>query len=180
LEQIGNKYGFDTSRYTGLVFNSAMAYYPGAKYEPAKGEQYRDDYLKAVSICNKVLAQKDSSEGKINCANLMNEITRNEVNLQTEKVNVPGQPFRTLVSWRNFTKLNFRLIKMDAKTREALGTNNWDDEYWKKLLKLSAVKTFNQSLPDTKDYQRHATEIKVDALPVGEYALLASVDDKFP
>lgn len=179
LEQIGNKYGLIPAATQAWYLIAQWHVTQAQKYTPAKSELYRDEYLKAVSICDKVMAQKDSSEGKTNCANLLVEINRQEMNLQTEKVNVPGQPFRTLVTWRNFTKLNFRIVKMDLTTRESVGTNNWDDAYWKKLLQLPVVKTFNQSLPDTKDYQKHSTEIKVDALPVGAYALLASVDDKF-
>src|SRR5438046_4290438 len=104
---------------------------------------------------------------------------RKELNLQTEKVNVPGQPFRTLVSYRNFTQLHFRLVKMDRKTRETVGTDTWQDEYWKKLVQLPVIKTFDQTLPDTKDYQKHNAEIKTDALPIGDYALLASVNNDF-
>ena len=65
----------------------------------------------------------------------MREITRREMNMQTEKVNVPGQPFRTLLTWRNFAQLHLRVVKMDAKTREAIGTNSWEDTYWQKLVK---------------------------------------------
>jgi hypothetical protein len=32
-------------------------------------------------------------------------------------------------------------------------------------------------LPATKDYQTHSVEIKVDALPIGDYLLLAASDD---
>jgi uncharacterized protein YfaS (alpha-2-macroglobulin family) len=179
LEQIGNKYGLMPAATQAWYLIALWHTTQAQKYQPVKNEMYRDEYQKAVSICNKVMVQKDSSEGKTNCANLLVEITRTELNLQTEKVNVPGQAFRTLVTWRNFTKLNFRVIKMDTKTRDLIGTDSWDDDYWKKLLKLPAIKTFNQSLPDTKDYHPHSTEIKVDALPAGAYALLASVDDKF-
>ncbi|HEV3251132.1 MAG TPA: MG2 domain-containing protein, partial [Puia sp.] len=47
------------------------------------------------------------------------------------------------------------------------------------FLNLPVLKTFDQSLPDTKDYQKHAVEIKVDSIPLGEYALLASANLDF-
>ena len=34
-------------------------------------------------------------------------------------------------------------------------------------------------MPDQKDFQSHSTEIKVDALPVGIYYLLASIKENF-
>ena len=67
--------------------------------------------LKAKEICEKVLLQKDSSEGKINCYNLLNQINRKSLHFSVEKVNVPGQPFRSLVEYKNFTQLHFRLVK---------------------------------------------------------------------
>ncbi|WP_205512250.1 alpha-2-macroglobulin family protein [Longitalea arenae] len=179
LEQIGNTYGLIPAATQAWYLLAQWHTIQARQYDPLKGEAYRDEYLKAVNICDKVLAQKDSSEGKMNCANLMKEITRSEMNLQTEKVNVPGQAFRTLISYRNFTRLHFRIIKLDANTRESLGTNNWEDDYWEKLVALPVTRSFNQQLPDTKDHQKHSTEIKVDALPIGEYALVASVNNSF-
>ncbi|HUP11347.1 MAG TPA: MG2 domain-containing protein, partial [Niastella sp.] len=179
LEQVGNKYEFIPPATQAWYLLAQWHVTQAAQYDPEHGNTNRDEYLKAMSICDKVIIQKDSSEGKLNCQNLVQEITRRELNLQTEKVNVPGQPFRTFLTWRNFAKLNFRVVKMDAKTKDALGANTWDDEYWKKLVKLPAVKTFSQNLPDTRDYQKHSLELKVDALPAGTYALVASVDDAF-
>ncbi|MBO9200907.1 MULTISPECIES: alpha-2-macroglobulin family protein [Niastella] len=179
LEQIGTQYGLIPAATQAWYLLALWHYGQAEKYDPLKGELYRDEYNKAISICDKVIAQKDSSEGKANCNNLRQEILARQLNLQAEKVNVPGQPFRTLISYRNFTTINFKVVKMDPKTREQIGTNSWDDEYWKKLLALSAVQRFRQTLPDTKDYQKHSAEIKVDALPIGEYALIASVNDQF-
>ncbi|WP_315817542.1 hypothetical protein [Paraflavitalea speifideaquila] len=126
-------------------------------------------------MCNK----KENSEGKANCINLLATIQHKEVNLQTERVNIPGQAFRTLVTYRNITQLHVRLVKMDKKTRTSLGNDTWGDGYWKKLIGLPVLKTFTQSLPDTKDYQQHRIEIKADGLPVGEYAFLVSANKEF-
>lgn len=179
LEQIGNKYGLIPPATQAWYLQAQLYVNEARQYDPGKGDAHRGDYVKAMSICDKVIMQKDSSEGKLNCQNLVREITRMEMNLQTEKVNVPGQPFRTLLTWRNFTRLHLRVVKLDAKTKESIGTNSWDDSYWKKLVALPALRSFSQSLPDTKDHQKHAVEVKIDALPVGTYALIASVSDKF-
>lgn len=149
------------------------------QYDPLKDTTHRFAYLKAKEICEQVVLQKDSSEGKANCINLLTQIQRKEINLQTERVNIPGQPFRVLVTYRNVTQLHFRVVKMDKKTRESLGTDTWNDEYWKKLINLPVIKSFTQNLPDTKDYQQHRTEIKAEGLPVGEYAFLISAANNF-
>jgi len=149
------------------------------QYDPLKDTSHRYAYLKAKEICEKVVLQKDSSEGKANCINLLTTIQRQEINLQTERVNIPAQPFRVLVTYRNVMQLHFRVVKMDKKTKESLGTDTWSDDYWKKLIGLPVIKTFTQSLPDTKDYQQHRTEIKAEGLPVGEYAFLISAANSF-
>ena len=154
-----------------------------AQYDPLKFSEDdpanpKNEYVTAAAICKKVLEQKDSSEGFINCYNLFKQIERKELNLITEKVNVPGQSFRTLVSYRNFTQLNFRIIPITDELNKRLA-NRYDDKYWEQLSKFSFTRKWTQSLPATNDYQKHSTEIKIDALPAGEYILLSSVKEDF-
>jgi hypothetical protein len=165
---------------------AAQAWYLQAEQFSTKAAQYnaltdtsnRYAYLKAKAICEKVILQKDSSEGKTNCQNLLNQIQHKELSMQLEKVNVPNLSFRALVNYRNFSRLYFRIIKADRATKENLG-NQWQDDYWQKIVQLPLLKSFQQPFPETGDYQKHSAEIKVDSLPVGEYALLASVDENF-
>ncbi len=49
----------------------------------------------------------------------------------------------------------------------------------RRYLKATALKTWQQPLPATGDLQQHSVEIKIDALPVGEYILLASSEKQF-
>jgi TonB-dependent SusC/RagA subfamily outer membrane receptor len=135
-------------------------------------------YVEAKKICNKVLQQKDSSEGKINCTNLLQRIQQKSLNMHTEKVNTPGLPFRTLISYRNTQQIYLRIIALTDEQKQSI-SNRYDEDYWKNLVKLKSIKNWQQNLPDTKDYQTHHTEIKIDALPVGNYALLASNNNDF-
>ncbi|HEY8895021.1 MAG TPA: alpha-2-macroglobulin family protein, partial [Niastella sp.] len=180
LEQIGNKYGYISPATQAWYLLAQWHADQAEEYKPLQGDANRDAYIKAMRICNKVMVQKDTSEGKLNCQSLVRNITRIELNLETEKVNVPGQPFRTLLNWRNFTQLHFRLVKMDKVTRTALGDNNYREPDWKTLVQLPAIRSFSQVLPAAGDYQWHTTELKIDALPVGEYVLIASVGNNFP
>jgi uncharacterized protein YfaS (alpha-2-macroglobulin family) len=179
LEQIGNKYGY-IPPVTQAWYYLAQWYVSQAEdTEPVKNNTNRDAYIKAKSICDKVIVQKDSSEGRSNCQNLLQEITKIEMSLETEKVNLPGQPFRTLLNWRNVTQVHFRVVKMDEKTKNASDKSNWELAYWDNLLQLPAIRSYSQPLPDIRDYYTHAAELKIDALPVGSYALIASVNSDF-
>jgi len=136
-------------------------------------------YQKAVDICKKVIAQTQLTEGKANCSNLLHEIESKQLSITSEKVNVPGKPFRSLLQYRNTAKAWFRIVKIDQKKFEEMGQNRWEDSYWKDLTALKPTVSFSYSLPATDDHQQHSTEIKVNALPVGTYLLLASADEKF-
>jgi len=169
----------------------AQAYYLMASIHAASASSYdplknggnnaastRNEYEVAVKFCKQALLQNEESEGKANCFNLLQQIQRRELNLSTEKVNLPGQPFRSLVSYRNFTKLYLRVVAMsdDIKNKFA---NRYDDKYWSDLVALKSIRNWDQPLPSTDDYQKHSTEIKVDALPAGQYILLASANADF-
>ena len=147
-------------------------------YLPHGDSTHRFDRLKAKEICEKVLQQKDSSLGKINCYNLLNEINRRSFEFVVEKVNLPGQPFRSLVKYKNIQQLYFRIIRADAALRKLL-ENQYDKNYWPSLVAAKAEKSWQQIFPDTKDHQRHSAEIKIEGLPAGEYILLASGSNSF-
>ncbi|MDH7462274.1 alpha-2-macroglobulin family protein [Chitinophagaceae bacterium 26-R-25] len=151
-----------------------------AEYKPLKDTANRYESMKAKEICEKILQQKDSSEGRFNCWILLQQIKYRLLTLQTEKVNVPGQPFRTLVAYRNMTKLHLRIVELSENMKSRLEQKYGDaDSYWRQIVSSKTLKSWSQDLPDTKDYQLHNVEIKIDALPVGDYLLIASADEKF-
>ncbi|MBK7443070.1 MAG: hypothetical protein IPI65_16620 [Bacteroidetes bacterium] len=53
------------------------------------------------------------------------------------------------------------------------------DVKFAELEKFPVVKSWNQPLPVDGDYQQHFTEVKIDALPLGSYYLIASENAKF-
>jgi hypothetical protein len=173
------------SQYVNLPA-AAQAWYLLAAYHNEKADEYkpygdtsqRFDRLKAKEICERILQQKDSSEGKINCYNLLNQVNSRLFYFSLEKVNVPNQPFRSLVKYRNISNLYFRIIKPDEKLKHQL-ENQYDEKYWPALVAAKAERNWEQKLPDTRDLQQHSTEIKIDGLPPGEYILLASDSKDF-
>lgn len=127
-----------------------------------------------------IIKKYPNSEGGINAKNLLAEIIEKEVRLTTEKVNLPGQPFRALINYRNVPSLNFRIIQLTPEIRKQIDENNRDDnQRWTKVTKLKSIRNWVQALPQTDDYRLHSTEIKIDELPVGQYALLGSVSPEF-
>ncbi len=163
---------------------AAQAWYLLAAYHNEKADTYKPHgdsthrfaRVKAKEIAEKILAQKDSSEGKINAYNLLNQINSRSLQFSLEKVNVPGHPFRALVKYKNFTTLHLRLIKADENLKKQL-EDQYGDKYWSAIIAAKAERSWQQTLPAAdNDLQEHSTEIKIDALPAGEYMLAAATD----
>jgi hypothetical protein len=142
---------------------------PGSNYTVVKAKELLDNIIKKFP----------KSEGGINAQNLLVTILHPSVNLNTEKVNVPGVPFRTLVTYQNFSTVYFRIISLTPDLKNFLASNNGNDNVFSKLTSQKDVRNWEQALPKTDDYLSHSVEVKIDALPVGEYALLGSADEKF-
>lgn len=137
-------------------------------------------YKKALNLCTTVMNQKEKTEGKVNCSNLIREINSKELSLKTEKVNLPQQPFRSLITYRNTATVYFRIISVTKTPDEEQERENyWEAEYWNKLAKLKPVQQFQYMMPATDDYQVHKAEIKIPALPIGTYLILASTNEQF-
>ncbi|HEX5024791.1 MAG TPA: MG2 domain-containing protein, partial [Agriterribacter sp.] len=158
----------------------AQYYYnKGNIYDDTKGnEQDKYAYKSAKEICERAIKDFPKTEGAANCQNLLNSILRKSLALQTEKINIPGEAFRTLVNYKNCFSVHFRIIAVDKNVKAQLQNRN-SEAYWSRLSDIPALKQWTQELPGTEDYRNHSVEIKVDALPVGEYALLASINDDF-
>ncbi len=178
LENITKKYADKPAAAQAWYLIAQQYEAAAAGYTAGKDTTHQYDRIKAKEICEQVLKQKTQSEGWVNCYNLLNSINAKTQNFTIEKVNLPGQPFRALVNYRNIQTLYLRLVKADDKLRKEL-TNYYNEESWKKLLALTSIRSWQQALPQTNDLQQHSVEIKIDALPAGEYLLITSSDADF-
>ncbi|MGV3658340.1 MAG: MG2 domain-containing protein, partial [Chitinophagaceae bacterium] len=156
------------------------AYYEAlaSTYEPFGDTTYRYHRIKAKEILERVV--RDSTQKSAAWAssyNLLQQIQQPQFRFTIEKVTVPGQLFRALITYKNVPQLHFRLIKATDALKN--NQNRYEEKYWNALLAAPAVKSWQQALPQTADLQEHRVEVKVDALPVGEYFLIASADAAF-
>jgi len=150
-----------------------------AGYDPLRDSLHRYDYLKAVGICEEVLKHHDSGEGRYLCEQLLKNIYRKLFTLNLEQVNLANLPLRALVTYKNVYHIYVRIIRIDDVTKQSFERNNYDLKFWPKWIRMPFEKSFSQGLPDTRDYQQHRVEIKIDPLPLGQYALLTSSDSAF-
>lgn len=167
-------------QYPGLPA-AAQASYLLANYYFTTGNEYapygdtinRFLKVKAKEICEEIIKQKENSEGKINCANLLGRILHPEIHFSVETVNSPELPFRVFVDYKNVTTLYLRLIKYDEPVKKQFENIN-DENFWKAVASINPYSSWEQPLPATNDHQSHGVEIKINGLPAGKYMLAAS------
>ncbi|MCX6318570.1 MAG: MG2 domain-containing protein [Bacteroidetes bacterium] len=178
LTQLTKQYGDLPAAAQAWYLLAAWHEAKAATYKPLADTAYRYSRIKAKEICERIIAQKDSSEGKINAYNLLQSLKAKTLQFSMEKVNQPGIPFRSFVQYKNFNTLYLRIIKADEKLKKVL-ENMYEETSWKQLVSAPSEKAWEQALPFTNDMQQHSTEIKIPGIVSGEYILLASADKSF-
>ncbi len=146
-------------------------------YHPLRDTTNRFQRLKAKSLLQEIVADStDQTEAWANSYNLLKEIEQPRLSFEIENVNVPGKPFRVLVSYRQLPAVHFKLVKAE-QLAETLTRGYPAEQFWVRARTAEALRSWTQSLPATSDHQEHSVEVKVDALPVGNYVLLAYSPD---
>lgn len=169
-----------TSKY-GVVPETAKAWESLINIYIQKGNSYSHNndtsgrYLlkKAVQLGDSILRQTKAKEYN-SIKNLLNEIKAESLSIHLERTNAVNKPFRMLVTYKNIDTLYLKVIKTDKKQKSDFTGNSWEEKSWHTLSNLPAINSFTIKLPATDDYQQHKVEIPVDALPAGEYVILAS------
>ncbi len=178
LTEIENKYPGNQASAQAMYLRAQIYFEKGRQYNRLDNTNNQFNIKKAKELAEAAVKHFPKSEGGINAQNLLSEILQPSLTLETEKVNVPNQPFRTLVNYKNTKFVYFRIIKT---TKDEIRKMNKleDNKQWQQLAALKPLQSWGVNLPDPQDYQEHSTEIKVDALDNGVYFLLASIDAAF-
>ncbi|MEM9980864.1 MAG: alpha-2-macroglobulin family protein [Bacteroidota bacterium] len=150
-------------------------------YNPLQSDDHKWDLKKAYELCERAKVLFPKSEGAVNATGLQTSIQYKQISVKIEEETIPTQPFKAYIQYKNTDKIYWRIIKTSRKEVQAERIK-WDRNYnvdreqkfLEHFLVKTPVKTGEVSLPLDGDYQLHATEIKLDALPLGEYMVLVS------
>ncbi len=152
-----------------------------ALHKPLQSDDHKWDYKKAFEICETAKKRFPDADGAIQCENLQHDILKKSISATLEENNIPNEPFRSLVRYQNFTDLHYRIVKTTSEEVRAQ-RKKWEKDYnvdrKQKFIEYfvakTPIKTGKYTLPDDNDYQQHSIEVKLDALPAGEYIVLMS------
>ncbi|HTE31870.1 MAG TPA: alpha-2-macroglobulin family protein, partial [Chryseolinea sp.] len=161
-----------------MYLRARIYYTRGISYEPFTKKETQYETKRAKELADNAYARFPNSEGGINASNLVSQILQLSLSTQVEKVNVPGQPFRSLIRYKNIKTLYYRVIKTSRAELKSTDRREYE-KLWKSYTDMKPLKSWAVTLPDLQDYQLHTTEIKIDGLPNGVYLILASVDPNF-
>jgi uncharacterized protein YfaS (alpha-2-macroglobulin family) len=172
---------------TRVTFQKAQLYSETAsQYKPLQSEAHKWDYKTADEICNEAKKRFPDSPGAIMCENLQLQINQKSISAVIEDVNLPNEAFRSLIHYRNFTELHYRIIKTtrdEIRAQRKKWQRNYDVNQEEKFIEYYAgknpLKSGKHTLPDDKDFQAHSIEVKLDALSEGEYIVLFSNNPQF-
>lgn len=179
LQEMTNQYPTYTATAQAWYLLARKQADKASSYHPFQDTTHRWGYRQAKEIAEKGLVLykgKETHPGILQLQDLLTEIGYKDLSTRTESVNLPGKAFRALVSYRNIDTVYVRVIRL--KEREVDEKEN-NPRPWKKLLGYTPFYQRQVALPITGDFQPHATEILLDELPVGQYALLCSDSRKF-
>jgi len=152
----------------------------GTLYNPKISDQYKWDKKKAFDKCRDVIEKYPGTNGAQNCMILQQQLKRQNVQLTIECVNVPDKPLLALAEFRNTSRLWIKIIPLNYDEER-----DFRDEYRNPrdlLVKYSSTparQSWSVAIPDDGDLQDHNAEIKIPALPLGYYVVLASTTEKF-
>ena len=178
LKHIEEKYPSHPAVAQAMFLRASIYLARGRKYNPFTSPDNQYEIKKARELFENIVARFPAAEGGINASNTIGQIKEPDLNLETEKINVPEQPFRSLITYKNLSKIYLRVIKT---SREELNTLQGKEykRLWQAYTAMKPLKSWDQSLPDLQDHQSHTAEIKLPALPAGVYLVIASLDSEF-
>lgn len=167
---------------TGAVISYELANYLYEHPEGKSREEIAKEIKEVLGICNETIRNYPGSEGAKNCDALKETIFYKSLSLTSEQTVVPDEPFKALVSYKNISRAYFKVIPLGYKEKDKIFTINekeTKEDVVKRLNAIKPLRSWNVALPDAADCIDHSTEIKIDALQPGYYAILVSTNPSF-
>ncbi|MDX1478633.1 MAG: alpha-2-macroglobulin family protein [Saprospiraceae bacterium] len=141
--------------------------------DPAKRWLLRD----ARDLCDRTIARWPGTFGAQNCRNLLRALNDRVLQVETEEVWYPDEHHLVHVRYRNVARAFVRVVPLSHSDAERLTQGN--ERALQYLRRLPVLQQKAIDLPGTDDLRQHTTETFLDALPLGDYAVLISEHERF-
>jgi len=152
----------------------------GGQYNPKISERCKWEKKKAYDKCDEIIKNYPGTDGAVNCENLKQQLSQQNIVLTLETVNVPDKPFLALAQFRNIKGLWFKIISINYDEERDI-RNEYQNarDLVQKYYARPAVKNWSLTVPNDGDMLDHSAEVKLPSLPPGYYVVLASTTEEF-
>ena len=148
----------------------------GEKYNRLGDEKYRWDKQKALKIYEEAIEHFPDDAWSNTCRNRINVIKLPSFQFELHEVELPKKPFLGSLTFKNISKIYFKIVKLHADDFMQKYHGNYTKEEQMQMLEGDVFKSWSVELPDSEDYQEHVAEFKLPALENGLYLVFASND----
>ena len=104
----------------------------GQQFKPFVKTENQYEIKRAKELFEEAFARFPKSEGGINAKNAIVQIEQPSLNIETEKVNIPLQPFRSLVTYKNIKTIYLRVIKTSREEIKKFDRRDYE-KLWKDI-----------------------------------------------
>lgn len=151
-----------------ILFQQAEIYKNGGQQDSSK-----QNLVKAMALLEKAIRTYPESQGAKNAANLIRVIKTETIKIEIKQANLPERPIQLLLSYKNIDTAHLKLYKIPATEDESYVDFRNEDAYRLFLKKEKPFRTWSVPLPSLRDYQEHHLSDQMQALPMGNYLLIA-------
>lgn len=141
-------------------------------------EKKQRNLVELKAALEAVARQFLKSEGGIHAQRLANEIALPTLAVQGEEAILPDEYSKVLVTYKNVPQVWGRVVKLSEEDYKK-STGNDQNTINKLLLAAKPIQTFSRQMPVADDYETHTTELPIEPLGKGIYALLLSSNASF-
>ncbi len=153
----------------------------GHQYRPFGDEETRWKLKEAHDICSAAIGRFPNSVGASNCRALITSIESRHVTAIVERSVTPNTPFRARLEYRNVSEVHAAVVRMSEEEARNWPTYRPDERRTleREMTGRPRVTASSFTLRADSDYQLHSTEVPIDGIPVGIYALLIGSSPDF-
>ncbi len=164
-----------------IKYEIAYALYEkGLTYKPLVSDTNKWMLKNAYEICSGVISTAEGESYGVGCCKYLKSlIEKKKLHFTLEKASVPNKPFRSLLEYRNISKIYLRIVKTDPRWFYGAKRKYRGEKQIKKYLSQTKIKEWDLTLEDDGDFTRHTAEIKIPSLPNGFYIILIGTSSNF-
>ncbi len=158
---------------------SAEVNYLLAEKKHATLEKEKKSLLPIKIELDNIIKSFPNSEGASHARNLLLQLEQKSLTTQTEKAIPNGENILAYINYKNIEKLIFKVVEINEE--EFISSKNYEQRESQKnqFVKRKSILSEEIKLPSENDFLQHSTEIKINSLPAGYYAILFSNNNEF-